>query len=175
MIACNAKNGSNKYELNNNTEIIKKTQLKSKEWPNTTSYKKFKGDIYVNKQGDIAFQSYAKPECDSCPHGIVYLDAAFINLKGTTKDEDYKYIPLRQIIDTGSLKTLNLVYFKDKKRVYYVRPTQEGGVVLEVENADVNSFQAYTDSLVQYAYDKNNFYGRNEKLNKEESKGMKRE
>jgi hypothetical protein len=129
-----------------------------------TSFHKLKCGLYINQNGELAYRSFDKPMCDTCYGGDDFQTHAYLCLKknriklGDRTPEDYSYVPLKNIIDTASLSLLNELYFKDKSRVYFFSDFQEGGTILEVERADVNTFSVYKDSIPRCGFDKYYFY-----------------
>ena len=131
-------------------------------------FRKMACGLFINKKGVIGLQNFEKPVCDTCICGNIYITNTELISGKKNVEEYYKTVPLNKIIDTTTLIFLNDLFLKDSKRVFSFFDTQEGGKIFEIEGADIKTFKTFDNKLFQYAYDKNYFYHRNQRLTKKE-------
>jgi len=181
LFSCKEKSKGKRSNSATQQAVAKAGRNPNKFWYDT-SYRLLPCGLYINSKGELAYKDFDKPACDSCSYGDVFITNAYICKNKWRKDidrtdDDYVYIPLKDLVDTSSARYINSNYFKDRKRVFFFLNWQEGGLIVEVEGADIKSFNAYKeDSMYRLGFDKFHFYDSGEIMPDEEAKkyGFKR-
>jgi hypothetical protein len=118
----------------------------------TLQYHQLQCGLFVDSLGNIAYQTKEIYEGEGNSR-VIYLDEIY-NVDIDAKE--WMGTPMKDVIDTNTFIFLSEVFWKDKNHIYVIEPMSDGGHILVLHGADLNTFSVYKDSW--YARDTKRIY-----------------
>lgn len=113
-----------------------------------------KQDLYINLKGELAYRAFDQTVPGEVRNTFIKTMYNFDTVPGP--------IELKFVIDTGSFRRLEDLYYKDKKHIYYHFPMMDGGFFNIIKEAEHGTFRVLGESW--YAVDKAHVYSRGDIL-----------